>query len=423
MRSLLTKLLLFCLLPVTIAAAADTISGTVRNQTTGRPAAGDTVVLLRLGEGMQEEAQAKTDAQGAFTLQATVANAQHVLRVLHQGVNYDQTVTGTVPLDVTVFDAVRKVAGLSGSIGIVQMESEGDSLKVTEMYAITNASAPPVTQASPHNYDFSLPANAALDFVQAKGPTGKIWVNVQPIPAPGQDGRYSVDFPIRPGDTLFKIAYRVPHTSTTTFHLKLAYPIEKLAVMLPPSMSFKPLKPGTFNLIGNANGFIIENAVARPVVGQIPGFEISGFEISGAGAVPFATASAAKAPPEISAVPRVASNAPAPPVRVPNAPASASQSGLWLILAATAVVLIAVLFAVWRYRRRPASIKELASDAPRPLFVDALKEELFQLETDRLRGSISAEEYTEIRQALNQSIERALSKNGSLKQVLRVEKA
>jgi hypothetical protein len=415
MRSLPTKLLLFCLLSATIAAAADTISGTVRNQTTGKPAAGDTVILLRLGEGMQEEAQAKTDAQGAFTLHPAIADAQHVLRVLHQGVNYDQAVTGTAPLDLAVFDAVRKVAGLSGNIGIVQMESAGGSLKVTEMYAITNTSAPPVTQASPHNYDFSLPENAALDFVQGKGPKG-IWVNLRPVPAQGQNGRYSVDFPIRPGDTLFKIAYRVPYAGPITFHVKLAYPIEKLAVMLPPSMSFRALKPDTFNLIGNANGFMIENAVARPVVGQIPGFEISG-------TLPPATSAAKVAPPQISAAPAFGSNASAAPAKAPSASASASQSGLWLILAGPAMVLVAVLFAVWWYRRKPASTKEGNNDSPRPLFVDALKEELFQLESDRLRGSISAEEYTEIKQALNHSIQRALTKNGSQKQVLRVEKA
>src|SRR5229473_7339473 len=127
MPALKTALLFVCLFN-TVARADDTITGTVRNQTTGKPAAGDTVLLLRLGEGMEEESQAKTDAQGAFTLRPTVANAQHVLRVLHQGVNYDQAVTGTAPLDPVVFDAVRKVAGLSGNIGIVQMESAGGSL-------------------------------------------------------------------------------------------------------------------------------------------------------------------------------------------------------------------------------------------------------------------------------------------------------
>ncbi len=44
------------------ALAADTITGVARNQTRGRLAAADEVILLRLDEGMQEDARTKTDA-------------------------------------------------------------------------------------------------------------------------------------------------------------------------------------------------------------------------------------------------------------------------------------------------------------------------------------------------------------------------
>jgi hypothetical protein len=40
-----------------------------------------------------------------------------------------------------------------------------------------------------------------------------------------------------------------------------------------------------------------------------------------------------------------------------------------------------------------------------------LKEELFQLESERLHGSITAEEYASTKQALHVGIQRALSKN------------
>ena len=98
-------------------AAADTITGTVHNQTTGQPAAGDDVVLLKLADRMQEQEQArsKTDRQGVFTFNETDAKTVYVVRVFHQGVNYDRNVTGVNPLEVKVFDAVSKIAGLSGS--------------------------------------------------------------------------------------------------------------------------------------------------------------------------------------------------------------------------------------------------------------------------------------------------------------------
>ena len=50
------------------AFAADAINGTVRNQTTGKAAAGDEVILLRLQNGMEEEARTRVDAAGAFSL-------------------------------------------------------------------------------------------------------------------------------------------------------------------------------------------------------------------------------------------------------------------------------------------------------------------------------------------------------------------
>jgi len=42
--------------------SAQTLTGTVKNATTGKPAAGDDVVLLKLGQGMEEAGRTKADA-------------------------------------------------------------------------------------------------------------------------------------------------------------------------------------------------------------------------------------------------------------------------------------------------------------------------------------------------------------------------
>ena len=49
-------------------AQAATVSGTVTNKTTGKPAAGDTVVLVDVQAGMGEVAKATTDANGKYSL-------------------------------------------------------------------------------------------------------------------------------------------------------------------------------------------------------------------------------------------------------------------------------------------------------------------------------------------------------------------
>ena len=68
-RNLLRRIALFALLPAA-AALAGPISGTVTNKTTGKPSAGDTVVLVEMQAGLSEVAHATTDARGHFTLSA-----------------------------------------------------------------------------------------------------------------------------------------------------------------------------------------------------------------------------------------------------------------------------------------------------------------------------------------------------------------
>ena len=47
--------------------AADTLTGTATNKTTGKPAGGDEVVLIKLSQGMEEGPHAKTNGKGEFT--------------------------------------------------------------------------------------------------------------------------------------------------------------------------------------------------------------------------------------------------------------------------------------------------------------------------------------------------------------------
>jgi hypothetical protein len=52
---------------LTTGASAQTLTGTVKNATTGKPAAGDEVVLLNLGQGMEEAGRSKADSKGNFS--------------------------------------------------------------------------------------------------------------------------------------------------------------------------------------------------------------------------------------------------------------------------------------------------------------------------------------------------------------------
>ena len=387
-------LLLLCFLPADLHA--DTVTGKVVNRTTQKPAMGDEVVLLRMGEGMQEETRVRTDAQGAFSVNIAHPEAQYVLRVLHQGVNYDHTLTGASTVQLEVFDSVAAIKGLGGALGIAQLESDGGNLKVTEMYSITNASTPPVTQTGARNFEISLPAGATLDALMAKRAQG-VWVNL--TPAQGKQSSYAVDYPLRPGDTLFKYIYHLPVSGAATLKLKLAYPIKSFAVMHPPSMEFRPLQAKAFSSPGVVKGLQVEQAVGG-VTRDVPAFVISG-----AGTV----AAAASAPNTITPPPaaEAASEAPAA-----HAAAAApvhddhNTRDVWAIGSLTLLLITGGVFALWRRNRNLPAVQAPANTP----VVQALKDELFQLETERSHGTISTEQYDSARDALNLSLQRALAR-------------
>ena len=94
----------------------------------------------------------------------------------------------------------------------------------------------------------------------------------------------------------------------------------------------------------------------------------------------------------------------------------------WQVLGGIALLLALGAFFVWN---RSASSPELAGGprsyapgavappAPRDrsaLLLEALKEELFQLETERHQGKISAAEYEQAKAALDQTIQRAVTR-------------
>src|SRR5438270_9766884 len=96
------------LLALSAVAYSATITGTVTNGTTGKPAAGDDVVVLRLAGGMEEAGRTKTDAKGRFSITVPDTPGPQLVRVTHAKVNYHQALPpGQTSAEVTVYDAVN----------------------------------------------------------------------------------------------------------------------------------------------------------------------------------------------------------------------------------------------------------------------------------------------------------------------------
>src|SRR5579862_7995128 len=76
-----------------LVSSAGTLQGTVRNGTTGQPAAGVDVILIQLQGGMQPVGNTKTDAQGHFEFTHPQIGAEPMLvRAVYRGVNYHEPI-------------------------------------------------------------------------------------------------------------------------------------------------------------------------------------------------------------------------------------------------------------------------------------------------------------------------------------------
>ena len=150
-------------------AHAATLTGTVTNGTTSKPSAGDEVILIKLAGVMQEGAHSKTDSQGKFTLSVDDENSPHLVRVVHQGVTYHQPAPpGTKAVDVTVYDATKKVEGVKAVADLMYLQADKGELAIMRLFAVENTSQPPRTQMSDANFEFNAPENAQIDEGQAQ---------------------------------------------------------------------------------------------------------------------------------------------------------------------------------------------------------------------------------------------------------------
>jgi len=408
------------------ALAAHTITGSARNQSRSQPAAGDEVILVRLDRGMQEEAHSMADAQGTFAFNVQYPDRSYLVRMVHQGVNYDQRALAGDVVSIDVFDAAAKVQGVTGSIEIIRAGTNGTLLHVSDMVEIKNDSSPPLTQAGERTFEVYLPSHAKIDSVLAAGSgTGseKVAVLIPARPVPGELGHYTVNFPLRPGATKFAFNYDLPYDGHALFRTKSVHPLQQLAVMIPRTMKFTSVSPAFQVLRAGDDGYQVEAA------NVIKAGENLRFEVSGVGALP-ALQAQTQSPPKPSAA---ASSTPALSARGSSAllaqgtnalsalPASASSAPSsrlqWWVLTAGAVLVLGPCgLLLSRRQRLSANEKTRAVQGNEQRgqtsssLADALKDELFQLEIDRLRGAISGEEYDSARQALEGTIERAVAR-------------
>lgn len=381
---------------------AATLNGTVSNGTTGKPSAGDEVILIKLASGMEEAAHAKTDAQGKFSFTLN-DNGMHLIRAIHQGVTYHQPAPpGTNTVNVTVYDAATKVDGIQAVADLMYVQASQGKLGITRIFAVDNTSKPARTQMNDSNFEFYVPDGAEIDEAQAQTAGGQ-GVNIQPTPQ-AQKGRYAFVFPLRPGQTQFQVTYHLSYSGKATVDPKLIYPLQHFVAILPRAISFTPQQSGIYE---DKQPPDQPDGVAEVANNPTPGQKLA-FDISGEGMLQSQDQEAANG----RATPATADNRPGGGLGAPiEAPDPLDKYRAWIIGGFGVVLIAGAIYTVNRSKAAaPAGTGAVHSSGG---LLQALKDELFQLEIEHKQGQISDDEYAKTKAALDQTLTRAIRRKGS----------
>jgi len=407
----------FFLLTGALAQAA-TVTGTVTDRTTGKPAAGDAVVLVEPMSGMSEVGHATTDAKGHYTLNLPGSNP-YLIRVTHQGAEYFAAAPeGGGNADIPVYDGASKVDGVSIAEHVTAVETDNGQLRVVERYDMHNESSPPRTQWSTRSFEVVLPEDAVLGDVSAQRPgTGSLPTSVKLDPE-GPKGHYAFNFPIQPDEggkgTLFQIQYNLPYSSGKyNFHSQVTLPADTVWVVLPKSMTFSGAGFESSPQDQSMQTFLRRNAT--------PGNALE-FTVSGTGAFPREDQGAQGDNGQGGAAQSGPGGGLGEPINTPD-PLSKYKwwilGGLALLLAAVAAFLLRkpptagmIAPAGATLAAAPAVYAAPTSPAAKnTALLNVLKEELFALESERIAGTLPPAEYAEQKAALETVLKRALKKS------------
>jgi hypothetical protein len=399
----LKQVALTLLLVCSLAAAADTLKGVVQNSTTNKPSAGDEVTLKKIGNGMEDVAKTKTNARGEFTFNVPPAQQPYLIWVQHQGVTYTQAgLPGGVPVGVRVFDAtttIKEISILDHAIAI-QTSEDGATLSGEEFYTVGNQSSPPRTLTGKQTLEFYLPEGASI--TESSVQTGKTQLKTAVVPA-GEKNKYAFVFPIRPGQTQFHIQYTVPYSGKLELDPRSDLPTGTLMVAAPDSIKFAASDSAVYESKTNpqfksVNFFIAKNVTPKQKVA---------FAISGKGEMP--------REPEQAAAPnangrRGEPSGPGGGMGVPNERPDPLHSGQWLFLGVLSLFLAAGGVFVYTSNQNAAVAGPAIPQDRSTLLMEAMKEEVFQLESDRLQGKINPQDYQTAKAALDKTLQRAVQR-------------
>jgi hypothetical protein len=218
MKKLILTLGIFSVGPICLFASID---GTVVNRTAGKPEPGVSITLVKPGaQGMQTIGTAVSDASGRFRFENDQpGGGPQLLQANYKGVNYNKLITPNIPtsgVELDVYEATKSPSVARIAQRMILLEPSLSRINVNETIIVQNGGNVTFNNDSLGSIRFYLPpaANGQVR-ISARGQQG------MPLPRPAekteQNDIFKVQFPVKPGETEFQIAYVLPVGSPFTF--------------------------------------------------------------------------------------------------------------------------------------------------------------------------------------------------------------
>ncbi|HUQ49337.1 MAG TPA: hypothetical protein VM056_01360, partial [Terriglobales bacterium] len=221
-------------------------------------------------------------------------------------------------------------------------------------------------------------------------------VTTAPVPT-GEKDRYAFLFPIRPGETRFQVAYSLPYNGSAKITPVLLRPVESFAVSVPTSMKVEALPGSRLQSGGEEAGMMV--MVAQNATPNQP----FGFKVSGTGTIPM------PAEPGQAPAAATASRGPGGGLGAPINTPDPLYKYRWWIIAGVALLLVAGAAFTMGTPGKHGTVAAATPSGTHSM-METLKEESFRLESERLQGKITAEEYASAKSALDVVMKRAMDR-------------
>lgn len=238
-----------------VSTQAGTVTGTIRNGTTNKVAAGVDVILISLQGGMQTVANTKTDSEGRYHFDNPgLGQAPMLIRAVYRGVNYHEPVPpGKTTADIQVFEPTDKPDAFSITAHAIVLQPSANDLSIGEVYNIQNKTQPPKAYFKQDgSFVFSLPNGAQLGDVSAMGSSG------MPVTQGTIDkgkNEEAIAFPFRPGDSGVRISYKLPYSGNQAkVKFVSPYAADRVALFAPPGVQ---ISGDGFSPAGQDQGFSV----------------------------------------------------------------------------------------------------------------------------------------------------------------------